>query len=145
MNRIYQTGMNLVNFRNRIQKIFSFLNSLFNYTKRNVKKSYDIHICADWFCYLWSSNQKERFEDRYKKKEREKERKWNHQVRVVIKETMNPFIVTTIQSWHGSWRHLLRFGNWWPYDKAGAENFTTVTINKSIIKSFSGFRDWIYR
>lgn len=31
------------------------------------------------------------------------------------------------------------------YAKIGAENFTTVTINKSIIKSFSGFHDWIYR
>lgn len=77
------------------------------------------------------------------KKERERERKWNHQVSVVTKETMNPFIVTTIQSWHGSWRHLLRFRAW-RYDKVGAENFTAVSINESIIKSFSGFRDWIY-
>lgn len=38
--------------------------------------------------------------------------------RKTIDETFY-IVTTTIQSWHGSWRHLLRFGI--RYDKVGAE------------------------
>ena len=56
------------------------------------------------------------------KKERERERENGIERALRQRKTIDEtfyIVTTTIQSWHGSWRHLLRFGI--RYDKVGAE------------------------
>lgn len=60
--------------------------------------------------------------EKWKKKERERERENGIERALRQRKTIDEtfyIVTTTIQSWHGSWRHLLRFGI--RYDKVGAE------------------------